>query len=170
MRTLKSGLITVIAIGLLAGSAIGVASQDEGEAAYVTGKLAVDGGSCTEDNGEWNECPLTLEASDPRLSGAGSVRNAGLPLPGDEVFIVLVTQSLRIVNEEGAWTGGGWLYAVPSEEEGGVGRDEPTWVLTGEGAYEGLTAMLRPVISEEGSFGGVIVAAEPPAAPPVPEV
>ena len=112
---------------------------------------------------------MSLEASDPRLSGEGSVRNAGLPLPSDEVFVVLVTQSLRIANEEGAWTGGGWLYAVPSEDEGGVGQDEPTWVLTGEGAYEGLTAMLRPDFSEEGSFGGVIVEAEPPAAPPLPE-
>jgi hypothetical protein len=115
------------------------------------------------------ECPLSLEASDPRLSGVGSVRNAGLPLPSDDLFIVLVTQSLRIANDEGAWTGGGWLYAVLSEGEGGVGQDEPTWVLTGEGAYEGLTALLRPTFSAEGSFGGVFVEAEPPAAPPVPE-
>lgn len=169
MRTVKPGLISILASGLLAGSAVAVAAQDGAGSAYVTGTLAVDGGNCTEDNGEWNECPMSLEASDPRLSGEGSVRNAGVPLPSDEVFIVLVTQSLRIANEEGAWTGGGWLYAVPSEDEGGVGQDEPTWVLTGEGAYEGLTAMLRPELSEEGSFGGVIVEAEVPAAPPVPE-
>jgi hypothetical protein len=169
MRILKSGLATAIAIGLLAGSAVTVAAQDGAGSAYVTGTLAVDGGNCTEDNGEWNECPMSLEASDPRLSGEGSVRNAGVPLPSDEVFIVLVAQSLRIANAEGAWTGGGWLYAVPSEDEGGVGQDEPTWVLTGEGGYEGLTAVLRPDFSEEGSFGGVIVEAEAPAAPPVPE-
>ena len=169
MRTIKSGVGSIVGIGMLVGSTVGVAAQDGGDAAYVTGTLAVDGAACTEDNGEWNECPLTLEASDPRLSGAGSVRNAGLPLPGDEVFVVLVTQSLRVANDEGAWTGGGWLYAVPSEEAGGVGQDEPAWVLTGEGAYDGLTAMLRPDFAADGSFGGVIVAAEPPAAPPVPE-
>ena len=77
----------------------------------------------------------------------GSVRNAGLPLPSDDLFIVLITQSLRIAHDEGAWTGGRWLYAVPAEDEGGVGQDEPTWVLTGEGAFEGLTATLRPAFS-----------------------
>lgn len=169
MRTLRTGFATILVAGLLASSVAGVTAQGSGGPAYVTGTLAVDGERCSDDNGEWNECPLGLEASDPRLTGEGSVRNAGLPMPADEVFIVLVTQSLRIANEDGAWTGSGRLYAVPSEDAGAVGQDEPTWVLTGEGAYEGLTAILRPDFSAEGSFGGVIVEADLPAAPPMPE-
>jgi hypothetical protein len=168
MRGVKSVSIAIIAIGLLAGSVVGVAAQDGGEAAYVTGTIMISGDECTEGQ-EWNECPLSLDASDTRLSGEGSVRNAGLPLPSDDLFIVLVTQSVRIANDEGAWTGGGRLYAVPSEGEGAVGQDEPTWVLTGEDAYAGLTAMLRVDLGPDGSFGGVIVEAEPPAAPPLPE-
>ena len=167
MRGIKTVTISILALGLLAGSAVGVAAQEGGGGAYVTGTIAVSGGECTE-AAVWNECPLSLDASDSRLSGEGSVRNAGLPLPSDDVFIVLVTQSVRIANDEGAWTGGGRLYAVPSEEEA-RGVDEPTWILSGEGAYDGLTAVLRADLGPDGSFGGVIVGAEPPAAPPLPE-
>ena len=163
---LKTTTISILALGLLAGSAVGAAAQDGGEGAYVTGTIAING-ECTEGE-EWNECPLSLDASDSRLSGEGSVRNAGLPLPSDDLFIVLVNQSLRVANDEGAWTGGGLLYAVPSNEDA-VGVDQPTWVLSGEGAYDGLTAVLRADLGPDGSFGGVIVGAEPPAAPPVPE-
>ena len=167
MRPIKTITISILTLGLLAGSAVAVAAQEEGKGAYVTGTIAISGGECTEAE-EWNECPLRLDASDSRLSGEASVRNAGLPLPSDDLFIVLVNSSLRVANDEGAWTGGGLLYAVPSSEDA-VGVDEPTWVLSGEGAYDGLTAVLRADLGPEGSFGGVIVGAEPPAAPPVPE-
>ena len=91
--------------------------------------------------------------------------NADLPVPSDDLFIVLVTQSVRVSNDSGAWVGGGHLYAVPSEESGAVGQDEPTWLLTGDGAYQGLTAMLRMEIADR-TFAGVIVEGEPPASPP----
>ena len=134
----------------------------------MTGTIAISGGECTEGE-EWNECPLSLDASDSRLSGEGSVRNAGLALGSDDEFVVLVDMSLRVTNDEGAWTGGGLLYALPTNEDAVRGEDEPTWVLSGEGAYDGLTAVLRADLGPDGSFAGVIVGAEPPAAPPVPE-
>ena len=96
------------------------------------------------------------------------MRNAGSAIQSDDEFVILNHQSLRIANDEGAWTGGGLLYALPANEEA-VGHDELTWVLTGEGAYDGLTAVLRADLGPDGSFAGVIVGAEPPAAPPVPE-
>jgi hypothetical protein len=167
MRTLKSGLTTVIAIGLLAGSAVGVAAQPEGEAAYVTGTIAFSGSECADGGGDWFECPISLDASDSRLSGEGSWRNASVPMQSDDELVVLVNQSLRVATDEGAWTGGGLLYATPTNEDA-VGVDEPTWVLSGEGAYDGLTAVLRADLGPDGSFAGVIVGAEPPAAPPVP--
>ena len=166
MRMIRTTTISILALGLLAGSAVGVAGQEGEGNAYVTGTIAISGGECTE-AGEWNECPLSLDATDSRLSGDGSVRNAGLPLPSDDLFIVLVAQSMRVANDEGAWTGGGLLYAVPSSDDP-VGADEPTWVLTGEGAYDGLTAVLRADLGPDGSFGGVIVGAEAPAAPEPP--
>ena len=167
MRAIKTITISILAVGLLAGSAVGVAAQPEGEAASVTGTIAFSGSECVEATG-WVECPWSLDASDSRLSGEGSVRNAGVPMQSDDEFVVLVNQSLRIANDEGAWTGGGLLYALPTNEDA-VGVDEPTWVLSGEGAYDGLTAVLRADLGPDGSFSGVIVGAEPPAAPPVPE-
>jgi len=168
VRAIKTTTISILAVGLLAGSAVGVAAQPpEGEAAYVTGTVTIGGGECTEGE-EWNECPLSLDASDPRLSGEGSVRNSGMPMQSDDEFVVLVDMSLRVANDEGAWTGGGLLYALPTNEDA-VGVDEPTWVLSGEGAYDGLTAVLRADLGPDGSFAGVIVGAEPPAAPAVPE-
>ena len=168
MKTIRTITTSILALGLLAGSAVGVAAQPpEGEAAYVTGTIAISSGECTEGE-EWNECPLSLDASDSRLSGEGTVRNAGSAIQSDDEFVVLVDMSLRVANDEGAWTGGGLLYALPANADA-VGVDEPTWVLSGEGAYDGLTAVLRADLGPDGSFAGVIVGAEPPAAPAVPE-
>ena len=162
MRAIKTIIISILTVGLLAGSAVGVAAQPpEGEAAYVTGTVTISGG-------EGDERSLSLDASDSRLSGDGSINMAGLPMQSDDEFVVLVDMSLRVTNDEGAWTGGGLLYALPANADA-VGVDEPTWILTGEGAYDGLTAVLRADLGPDGSFAGVIVGAEPPAAPPVPE-
>ena len=166
VRAIKTTTISILAVGLLAGSAVGVAAQETGQA-YVTGSAVVSIDECMEAEG-WNECPLSLDASDQRLTGEGTLRNADLPMPGEESFIILITQSLRVANEDGAWVGGGQLYLVPTEEDGAVGENEPTWVLTGEGSYEGLTAVLRPSFAEDVQFGGVIVEGVPPAAPPFP--
>ena len=162
MRGIKTITISILAVGLLAGSAVGVAAQPpEGEAAYVTGTVTISGGE------EGDQRSLSLDASDSRLSGDGSINTADLAIQSDDVFVVLVDLSLRIENDEGAWTGGGLLYALPGPDDV-VGQDEPTWVLSGEGAYDGLTAVLRADLGPDGSFAGVIVGAEPPAAPPVP--
>ena len=163
---LRTTIISIFALGLLASSAVGAAGQEGGGGAYVTGTIAI-GGECT-DAGDWSECPLSLDASDSRLSGDGSINIADLPMQSDDEFVVLVDMSLRVATDEGAWTGGGLLYALPGPDDV-VGQDEPTWVLSGEGAYDGLTAVLRADLGPDGSFAGVIVGAEPPAAPPVPE-
>jgi len=167
MGGIKTTTISIVAMGLLAGSAVGVAAQETGQA-YVTGSVDVSVDDCVE-AGAWNECPFSLDASDSRLTGEGTLRNADLPMPGDESFIILITQSLRVANEEGGWVGDGRLYVVPTEEDGAVGENEPTWLLTGDGSYEGFTAILRPNFTEDVLFAGVIVEAEAPAAPPVPE-
>ena len=167
MRAIRTITISILTLGLLTGSAVGVAAQPpEGEAAYLTGTATISAGKCQEDAAA--ACPLSLDASDSRLSGDGSIHMAGLPMQSDDEFVVLVDISLRVANDEGAWTGGGLLYAVPSNEDA-VGVDQPTWVLTGEGGYAGLTAVLRADLRPDGSFAGVIVGAEPPAAPPAAE-
>jgi len=156
-----------VAAGLLVLTAAGAAAQG-GIPAYAEGTIAVDGEACT-DHGEWNECPLVLESAEARLSGEGVTRNHGMPMPmtGDQDGLVIpVTQTIRVETADGAWTGGGTLYAVPREEPV-IGQDELTWILTGSGAYEGLTAVLQ--VDFGSSFAGVIFEGEVPSAPPAPE-
>ena len=168
MRGIKSGLSFVLAVGLLAGSAVGVTAQDEEGPAAFDGSINVDGEACTE-AADWNECPIAMEASDERLTGDGIVRNGSdaFEFDGGEGLIVLVNQALRVENADGAWSGGGPLYALPFTEGAPFGTDQPTWVLAGEGAYEGVTAVLRVDFAEEGTFGGVDLEGELPAAPPL---
>jgi hypothetical protein len=161
-------LIGVVSAGLLAVSAVGVGAQDLEVPAYTTGTISVPGEGCS-DHDQWNECPLTFVAADPRLSATGVIRNQGQPMPfsaGDGGLVIPVTSVIHVANDEGAWTGGGSLFAVVSESGPADGADEPTWILAGEGAYEGLTAMVRVDFPE--AFAAVILEGEVPPAPPVP--
>ena len=171
MKGLKSTTISILAVGLLAGSAVGVAGQEATGPAYVTGTITVSG-ECTEAD-DWFECPIAISDSDPRLSGDGLLRNsdAAFPFDGGGGVIVIVNQSLRVENADGAWTGGGLLFALPGPDEAPFGADQPTWVLTGEDAYDGWTAVLRPDFDGPAGaqFGGVIFEGDLQAAPPPPE-
>ncbi len=144
MRRSTSGLSIVLAIGLLAGSAVGVAAQSEDAdpmaPAVVTG--SIDGrrdlsGSVTTDPGtgatitESVGFRQTWEASDPRLSGSviytGNWHSYG---DGD---LQVEASSVVLDNAEGRWIGTGTAMVA-----GGLAMD--TMILRGEGAYEGLTA------------------------------
>ncbi len=168
MRAIKTTTISILALGLLAGSAVGVAAQDEVTTAAVEGTFSV--GECTE-AGDWSECTFVIEASDERLSGDGFLRNAGAVFQGfdfgGEGVIVIANSSVRVEDADGAWSGGGPLFALPTSEAGALGTDQPTWVLTGEGGYDGLTALLRADLGPEADFGGVIFEGDLQAAPPL---
>jgi hypothetical protein len=144
VRAIRTTTISILAIGLLAGSAVGVAAQD---ATVFT----------------WDPTPgeepgtATIEASDPRASGALTI-GLGEALVTDE--LVLGTFSLRLANDDGAWTGTGM----------GFGGDETQsvdiWELTGEAGYDGLSLFTFDGEGIEQPWG-VIVATD--AIPPVPE-
>ena len=107
-------LTATMAIGLLAGSAVGVAAQDDEAAAPVefTAKLAfgpsvrsetstVGDGVTTHSGGAWRAGVIT-QASDPRLQGttymaanSNDYSAAGGPIVWNYAF--------RIVNDGGAW-------------------------------------------------------------------
>ena len=165
---MKPKLLTAgpLAAGLLLLAATGAAGQNE-VPNYFTGTTTVDGEACTE-SPTWNECPLVFESTDARLSGEGVTRNHGAPMPAQpEGLVIPVTQTIRVANDDGAWVGGGTLYAVVGWPEQPVGTDELTWILRGEDAYEGLTAVLMSKFAE-GTFSGVLFEGDIPEAPPVP--
>jgi hypothetical protein len=138
MRTLKSGLTTVIAIGLLAGSAVGVAAQDEDPLApaYVefTSGWPVDE-------------PLLLEvevaASDPRVSGLLTVASdndgPNAELGAEGLDVKLTVYQVRLLNDGGSWTGTGQRIGGGPEIEDVPPRDVGMWTLVGAGDYEGLS-------------------------------
>jgi hypothetical protein len=159
VRAIKTSIISILAIGLLAGSAVGVAAQEEEAAAeeptgtaYFTGTLITEGTVVVEPDENIVDGVLevrgvviedeAIETSDPRMSGSLSrALNANVHKVSDFVDVVVEAATWRIENEHGSWSGQGGALIHGG---GGIPRDEATnldtILLTGEGAYEGLTA------------------------------
>jgi hypothetical protein len=98
------------------------------------------------------------DVSDPRLDGTWyqSWDGDAYTLPGGEPGPLISAVTLRAENDEGAWQGSSVSIELPD----GTATSAPL-VMTGEGAYQGLTA----VLASEGCFQGYII--EVPA-PPLP--
>ena len=157
---------TTIAAGLLLASTLGAAAQAAEPATLVTGSVTYPEGC--EDTPEYSECPgFGLQASDPRLTADGVLRINIVDTDGaDPVeFAVVVGQSARLGNADGAWSGSGTNTAVFGND--GKLLEPSTMVLAGEGAYDGLTAIVFSD-GETESFKALIFEGEMPAAPPVP--
>lgn len=181
MRAIKSGLGTIITIGLVSGSALGVAAQDEAAApvevsgtvycgspvAYgTTESHEVTIGDATmrvvsERGNSWG--PNAGVMSDARLQGDYTISfdsDAYYP-PGMVGSVDVGAGTWRIVNDEGAWQGsyhilGGAPVVVP---------------LIGEGGYEGLTAIVESVFDGDAcswDWRGLIFEGEAPSYPEPP--
>jgi hypothetical protein len=167
----RTPLITALAIGLLAGSALGAAAQsadvDPMAPAFVTGSITDGGTAATEtqtaEDGftriEVTSGPDVWEASDPRLSG--DVTYAGVwhryPAPAS---MQVEAATYELLNAGGRWVG--QATAIATATIGGW----DTIAFRGEGGHEGLTAYV--VIdwnSEPGSFTGAIFPGDMPASP-----
>jgi hypothetical protein len=187
VKGLKPTLISAIAIGLLAGSVVGVAAQsDEADAmaaSYFTAQQisddvensgwsegAIPGAACTGNAVELVANDLhtgmVLEATDPRISGQMEAvwSTAACEIRGGEkVWHQIVTY--RISNDEGAWSGTGLGFIAASEAVGDGPGDAFMATLTGEGAYEGLSATFLQQRFEGGDVmkGVIVPGAIPPA-------
>ena len=101
MKGLKTTLTSIIAIGLLAGSAGGVAAQAAEPSSEFSGRWVYSdtlsaGG---EAGGTW--AYATAEMSDPRLEGQITLTGSRSGLGGEDRE--LWSSVFRIENEEGAW-------------------------------------------------------------------
>jgi hypothetical protein len=158
VRGLKTTLTMAVAIGLLAGSAVGVAAQDGG--ATVTGTADYVSGFSFDDGDAGRvviKSPgVIIETSDPRLSGTADITTYGVHGFDGDGFTETHFGSdvLTLVNEEGSWSGRG-ISALLLDDTNNPTVMEATWHLTGEGAYEGLTAYLNVMFWE--FVEGVIV-------------
>ena len=142
---LKTTTISILTVGLLASSAIGTAAQDGG--AMVTGTVRYEEGTYFDTGSDGtmvSDSPgVTFSMSDTRLSGTAEIATFGVQAMGGDGFseAAFGTDDFTLVNDEGSWSGVGTSALVLSPEIIPTVM-EASWHLTGEGAYEGLSAYL----------------------------
>jgi len=173
MRAIKTTVISILAIGLLAGSAVGVAAQDE-EAA--DGATSFTGTSIEKDyildpppvptpdgmdvGTEW-VILLSWKTSDARLTGEATATTNWVIDGSDDGFTYLGAHTYELSNDGGSWLGSG--TTLSSSELGSTGNA----VLVGRDGYDGLTALIVFDINEDGSsdMSGTIIPIAMPEAP-----
>ena len=170
MRAIKTISISILALGLLAGSAVGVAGQEADPMASSTFTLQRSGEPevTTDPSG----APIVVgpvEATDQRASGTHTAVAAGAMVDvadGDAGRIS--SDAVRLDNEGGSWVGSnrGFL-TFPSD---GPETVQFLGELVGEGGYEGLTMFLAETgYTEDVRWLGVIVpTGDIPAVPDLP--
>ena len=170
MRAIRTTTISILALGLLAGSAVGVAAQDEDPMApsTFTMQLADDPVVNTDSAGK-RTAVGPVESTDQRASGTLTQVAASAPVnvadgDGGEIH----TDAVRLVNDGGSWLGSnrGFL-TFPSD---GPPTVQFLGELVGEGGYEGLTLFFAQTgDAEDVRWLGVIVPTdEVPAVPELP--
>ena len=172
MKGLRTTLVSIIAVGLLAGSASVVTAQ-EGERAApveVTGtvgdestELCHDGDRQARD-GYIHEYGYTCtEASwtmsDPRLEGTVTTKFSVDFYSGDLADLSIGVSAISIQNDEGVWRqrpelGGIFPWGTESKQN--------FTILDGEGAYEGLIAVLERGDGPDGIRGFIFDGEFPP--------
>ena len=155
MRTLRLAFAgTVISILLGAAPVAVVAQEPEETATWVTGTSTI--GEMREPETFIEGPPIlvrgmsftsTVDWSDPRLPAAMTTI-ANIDEHPREGFTTAATwaQAHRLDGPDGAWVGVGRGAVFPDGEVGLL-------FLTGEGAYEGLGAVLRVIPTDDGEVG-----------------
>ncbi len=151
MRTIRSTTIVILAVGLLAGSAVGVAAQDGEQATEVTSFTGTVSFADILRESTDTELPnaLTenvgftvmnsLESSDPRFTGDHVVVANSVADP--DTFSAaqpdwLIETSHVVTNDGGSWLGEG-----PAFDSADLDLAIPMVVsFVGQDGYEGLTA------------------------------
>ena len=158
VRTIRTTTISVLAVGMLAGGALGVSAQDEDLApaqvtiSYVEPPI----GMTFEEETGLEVAVIETVATDPRATGILKISSdLGFVDTDGQVFQVL-SESARLSNDAGAWTGPiiTQLY-VDTSSDGGPPAGSTFWQLTGEGAYDGLSMLVSKFGA--GDVSGIIV-------------
>ena len=190
---LRNTLTSAMTIGLLATSATVVAAQTEESPSgtFFSGTVSFEE---LESTGGWQFgmlpdalCPngepanlvvndveygMLVETTDPRISGVMDAAISSLSCVEDDWFTASTfAAEYRLTNDEGSWTGDGVGYIARELDFGDPRSAGFMHRFTGEGAYEGLTAIMlrqRNQFNEDGppthQVNGVIVAGDLPPA------
>ena len=141
MRKTRTTLTIAIGIGLLVGSTVGVAAQEE--AVEVTGEVRFSGSMGSIE---------TWATNDPRLTGTGTWDpTEGFPMDRTPSYFL---NGRFLETDEGTWR----QLPVPTVnipgQQGSMPEREgdPVWdmVLVGEGGYEGLVFIAQATWVDDG--------------------
>jgi hypothetical protein len=184
MQWTKRLIPVVGAAALLATSGVSAAAQETGAdrstPVYVTWSsgepASVTEGTFDQDAGQLRGVILEgipLEASDPRLSGVATLAINGNSEYSADTRAILESRTVRIVNDEGAWTGSA-TYVEAGDISGEAFEPmivQETSLLVGEGAYEGLMVIGTADYLEANNQGeAVIYSISSPPVAEIPEV
>ena len=166
LRSSLAALSVLSLLGATSGAVIAAESDEAMASVTVKGQVFFTGvasdGVMTMDEDAWRtkdtEVWLRVEADDDRLDGTGSARynSSKYPYP-----LELQAGIYDFANEDGRWVGTYTAFVEPT-----MGIDRDTVILSGEGAYEGLSAYLP--IDWSGNSGSFIGAIFPGVMPTVP--
>ena len=169
MRKLNSSLAALAALSLLGamgGAAVAEETDETMASATVQGQMFVTGvasdGVLTIDEDAWRTNDigvwLRVDADDDRLDGTGSARYNSSKYP----FPLEVQAGIYdFANDDGRWVGTVTAFVEPT-----MGIDHDTVILSGAGAYEGLSAyLLIDWSSLPAEFIGAIFPGEMPPYP-----
>ena len=135
MRAIKTITISALAMGLLAGSAAGVAAQEE--PVEVTGQVVFSPGGPGSIE--------TWETTDPRLTGEGRwAPSEGSPSERAPDYFL---NSRTLSTDDGSWR------QLPVPWANIVGMEEDPYfdlVFIGEGGYEGLVFIAQATWTDSG--------------------
>ena len=176
MRAIKTTAISILALGLLAGPAVGVAAQDAEATAEVSsftgtgteGLEVLDEGTFGVNSDGLNEATgvayvARFDSDDDRLTGDATITaNWQFPDASDGLS-QLAARTYEVTNEGGSWLGQSHSFIADD-----LGVAVEMAVLTGQGGYEGLTAYVHFDWNDDftTNFSGLIF---PGAGPTVPE-
>ena len=169
MKQHRTPLIAILAVGLLSGSAVAVAAQDDVAAPVIVTGSVVDwrslspGERTTEDGVvhiEGVNHAHVWEASDPRLSGEVTYTGNWNQYSTDPEMQV-ESGTYELVHADGRWLG-----TAPAIVVGGLDTLDPV-VLIGDGGYDGLSAYVLIDWQTNGdpTFSGLIFPGDLPAFP-----
>lgn len=168
MRGSKSGLVSIIAVGLLAGSVVGVVAQDEAappvDPATFTADAVLHGEyvevGCEFSDGVLHcrdEFQMAVDATDPRASGTltyGLNRDT-------HSFVKVHAGTVTVENDDGQWAG---TFTGYWDQQGGRIFHAR---LAGQDGYEGWTMLLDDFCecnTPTSVMQGVIIPGDLPAA------
>ena len=160
MRTIKTTIISIFALGLLAGSAVGVAAQDEqaDQATAVEFTGATSFGPCSTD---YCNNPIVEPFTDTRLAGQFRVWPNSDPYPGGPTLWV---SGFSMHDDDGDWVQRPNIGITHSNGDAST----EVIVMDGQGAYDGLTVVAEVSLdNSRWDWHGYIIDGELPPTPSI---